>query len=125
MRKMPKFQKFSATLTLKVTLPSVCMCVSVTQSCPTLCNFMDCETPLSMGFSRQEYWSGLSFLPSGVLSNPGTTSAIFLFQTIRWSFSLSPLTFSFMFIIAITLVAWVVVPGIHVYLYFYDLSLFV
>ena len=29
------------------------------QSCPTLCNPMDCSPPgSSMGFSRQEYWSG-------------------------------------------------------------------
>ena len=26
------------------------------------CNPMDCQTPLSMDFSRQEYWSGLHFL---------------------------------------------------------------
>ena len=30
-----------------------------------------CQAPLSMGFSRQEYWSGLSFLPPGVLPDPG------------------------------------------------------
>ena len=37
----------------------------VTQSFPTLCNPMDCSLPAppSMGFSRQEYWSGLP-LPS-------------------------------------------------------------
>ena len=29
------------------------------------------ETPLSMGFSRQECWSGLSFLSPGDLLNPG------------------------------------------------------
>ena len=28
--------------------------------------------PLSMGFSRQEYWSGLPFPPSGDLPDPGT-----------------------------------------------------
>ena len=30
------------------------------QSCPTLCNPMDCspQAPLSMRFSRQEYWNG-------------------------------------------------------------------
>ena len=27
--------------------------------------------PLSMGFLRQEYWSGLPFPPSGKLPNPG------------------------------------------------------
>ena len=27
--------------------------------------------PLSMGFSRQEFWSGFPFLPPGDLPNPG------------------------------------------------------
>ena len=37
---------------------------------------VDPQAPLSMGFSRQEYWSGLSFPSSGHLSDPGiqTTS---------------------------------------------------
>ena len=33
----------------------------VTQLCQTLCDPMDhiaCQAPLSMGFSRQEYWRG-------------------------------------------------------------------
>ena len=34
------------------------------QSCPTLCNPID-KGPLSLGFSRQEHWSGLPF-PSPV-----------------------------------------------------------
>ena len=29
------------------------------------------QAPLSMGFSRQEYWRGLSCPPSGDLPNPG------------------------------------------------------
>ena len=28
-----------------------------------------CQAPLSMGFSRQEYWSGLPCLPPGDLPN--------------------------------------------------------
>ena len=32
------------------------------QSCPTLFNPVVCQAPLSMGFSRQEYWSGLPYL---------------------------------------------------------------
>ena len=45
----------------------------VTQSCPTLCDPMDVayEAPPSMGFSRQEYWSGLPFPSPGDLPNPG------------------------------------------------------
>ena len=30
------------------------------------------QAPLSMGFSRQEYWSGLLFPPPGDLRNSGT-----------------------------------------------------
>ena len=29
------------------------------------------QAPLSMGFPRQEYWSGLSFPPPGHLPDPG------------------------------------------------------
>ena len=30
----------------------------VVQSCPTFCDPMDHQAPLSMEFSRQEYWGG-------------------------------------------------------------------
>ena len=30
-----------------------------------------CQAPLSMGFSRQESWTGLPFLPPGYLPDPG------------------------------------------------------
>ena len=42
--------------------------------CPTLCDPVNCiarQAPLSTGFSRQEYWSGLPFPPVGGLPNPG------------------------------------------------------
>ena len=32
------------------------------------------QAPLSVGFSRQEYWNGLPFPPPGDLPNPGTES---------------------------------------------------
>jgi len=31
-----------------------------------------CQAPLSMGFSRQEYWNGLTFPSPGDLPDPGT-----------------------------------------------------
>ena len=31
-----------------------------------------CQAPLSMGFSRQEHWSGMACSPPGHLPNPGT-----------------------------------------------------
>ena len=43
--------------------------VLVTQLSPTLCWTVACQALLSMGFSRQEYWSGLPFPPSGDLPN--------------------------------------------------------
>ena len=47
--------------------------VLVTQSCVNLYDSMDWspQAPLSMGFSRQEYWSGLPFPSSGDLPDPG------------------------------------------------------
>ena len=41
----------------------------VAQLCPTLCDPMDCSLPgpPSMGFSRQEYWSGVP-LPSPMIN---------------------------------------------------------
>ena len=51
--------------------------VLVAQSCPTLCNPMDCNppAPLSMEFSRQEYWSRLPFPTPVDLPNPGIQPA--------------------------------------------------
>ena len=45
-------------------------------SCSVVLNFappwtIACKSPLSVGFSRQEYWSGLPYLPPGDLPNPG------------------------------------------------------
>ena len=47
------------------------MCAKWLQSCLTLCDPIDCQAPLSMGFSRQEYWSGLPFPSPGDRSDPG------------------------------------------------------
>ena len=41
------------------------------QSYLTLCDPMDCSLPLSLGFSRQEYWSTFPFPTPGYLPNPG------------------------------------------------------
>ena len=59
----------------------VCVCahvISVAQCCPTLQPHGGCrgfQVTLSMGFSRQEYWSKLPFLIPGDLSNPGIEPA--------------------------------------------------
>ena len=48
-----------------------CVCL-FTQSCPTLTTWTVArQAPLSMEFSRQEYWSGLPFPSPGDLPDPG------------------------------------------------------
>ena len=59
--------------------PFVCVCVLITQSCPTcptLCNPIDSLVPLSMESSRQEYWSGLPFPSSGIFWIHGMTGLL-------------------------------------------------
>ena len=58
---------------LIISLLYAVMCL-VAQSCRILCSPMDCiahQGPLFMGFSRQEYWSGLPCPTPGDLPNPG------------------------------------------------------
>ena len=45
----------------------------IAQLNPTLCDPMECSrrVPLSIGFSRQEYWRGLPFPSPGDLPDPG------------------------------------------------------
>ena len=61
-----QFNCFSSALT-------ACMQAKSFQLCPTLWDPMDCthQAPLSMGFSRQEYWSGLPCPPPADLPNSG------------------------------------------------------
>ena len=51
----------------------VTLCGLVAKSCLTLAIqwTVACQAPLSIGFSRQEYWSGLPFPSPGDLSDPG------------------------------------------------------
>ena len=51
-----------------------CVCVLSHLSHVSLCATLwtaACQAPLSMGFSRQKYWSGLPCPPPGDLPNPG------------------------------------------------------
>ena len=50
------------------------MYMLVVQLCLTLCNpihYIVNQASLPVGYSRQEYWSGLPFLSPGDLPNPG------------------------------------------------------
>ena len=52
-------------------------CFSHVQPCATLGNAAH-QAPLSKGFSRQEYWSGLPFPSPGDLPDPGITGNLHL-----------------------------------------------
>ena len=58
---------------LSVTKRQILYAGSVAQSCVTLATPQTVarQAPPSMGFSRQEYWSGLTFPSPGDLPNPG------------------------------------------------------
>ena len=51
----------------------LCRSGLVTKLCPTLATpwTVACQGPLSMGFSRQEYWNGLPFPSPEDLPDPG------------------------------------------------------
>ena len=52
---------------------NMCMGAKLLQSCLTLCDPMGCSSPapLSMRFSRREYWSGLPCPPPVDIPDPG------------------------------------------------------
>ena len=51
-------------------------CCLITKSCPTPfvtpMDYIALQAPVSVGFPRQEYWSGLPFPSPGDLPDPGT-----------------------------------------------------
>ena len=66
--------------------------VLFTQPCPTLCATLCVvarQAPGSMGFPRQEYWSGLSFLPQGDLPDPGIKPGSYVLRQILYRFETS------------------------------------
>ena len=84
-----QFLEKDATLTEHVSTSGVC--VKLLQSCTTFGDPMGCQAPLSMGFSRQEYWSGLPFPHPGDLPNPGIKHALaggFFTTTTNWDATL-------------------------------------
>ena len=60
-------------LSFQSTTYQVVVAYLIAQSCPALVNSWTVahQAPLSLGFSRQEYWSGLPFPLAGDLPHPG------------------------------------------------------
>ena len=59
-----------------------------------LCSLLDVahQAPLSIGFSRQEYWSGWPFLPPGGLPGPGIEPASLMSPALAGGFFTSSAT---------------------------------
>ena len=68
-----------------------CVHARFLQSCPTLCApwTVAHQAPLSMRFSRQEYWSGLPCPPPGDLPAQGSNPC--LLHLLHWQMSSLPL----------------------------------
>ena len=105
-----------------------CVCAKLLQSWPTLCDPMDCvawQAPLSMGFSRKEYWSGLPCPSSGDLPNPGIKPACLMSPALAGRLFTTPSTWeappyryywgAWLYFSQIT--SWCIVTGNHL-LYF-------
>ena len=67
---------------------SLCWAVWVLShfSCVQLFDTVARQAPLSMGFSRQEYWSGFSCPPPGHLPDPGIKPTSLTFPTLAGEF---------------------------------------
>ena len=65
--------------------------LSHVQLCATLWTVAH-QAPLSLGFFRQEYWSGLPFSPPGDLPNPGIKPESPEFPTLAGGFSATRIT---------------------------------
>ena len=70
----PYFKRRNVPLSLNISNHPLKEKLSVAQLCLTLCDpmyYTACESPLSMEFSGQEYWSELSFPFPGNFPDPG------------------------------------------------------
>ena len=71
---LPKFGERLSQINIYKNYSYVVLVRLVTKSCLTLATpwTIAPQAPLSVGFSRQEYWSGLPFPSPGELSHPRT-----------------------------------------------------
>ena len=75
--KCPSAEEWIKKMQHIYTMEYLCSCL-LAQSCLILSDPMDCshQAPLSMGFFRHEYWSGLLFPSPGDFPNPGSNPCL-------------------------------------------------
>ena len=125
---MPEFQKFSAISTLKVTLPSLYMCVQSLSPVWLFATSWTVRLLCLWDSPGKNTGEGCHFLLQGFFPTQELPQPLSYSKLSEGLSVFPPLHFFFLrklcHIVAIILVVWVVVSGIHVYLYFYDLSLY-
>ena len=95
-------------------LSKCCVCLKLLQSFSTLCDSVDCsppgscvlwtvahQVPVSMGFSRQEYWSGLTCPPLGGSFWPGDLNPHLMFPALADRFLITITTWEAIEILSI------------------------
>ena len=72
----------------------LCVHAKLLQSCPTLCNLRTIayQAPLSVGFSRHEYWSEFPCPPPGNLPDPGIEPLFLMSPTLAGKFFITNAT---------------------------------
>ena len=122
----------SGSIYLPTIYLDLCVHVKLLQLCLTLCDVMDVsyQAPQSMGFSRQEYWSGLPCPTLGDLPDPGIEPESLMFPALAGGFFTTNATWEAPFIsisfyylyLAISLLFlsfYLSISFISIYLYLY------
>ena len=88
-------------------------CMLICQSCVWLFVTpwtVTLQVPLSMGFSRQEYWSGLSFPPAGDISDPGIEPTSPVTPALAGRFFITKLPEKVCLVVWAPFIVWILTP---------------
>ena len=106
----------------------LCVCVCVSVGLFGTAGTVACQAPLSMEFSRQEYWCDLPFPIPGDLPNPGIKPASFaspelasrFFTTATWeAHQLLPLGY----LLYVYVIIYIILHSIHIFILKYKCNI--
>ena len=112
--------------TTPVRIAIMCMCVCVCEVASVVSDSATIWTvahqaPLSVGFSRQEYWSGLPCLPPGYLPNLGIEPSSFMSPALVVGFLTTGATWEahmYIYIFGVCIIQWGLMC-VHICMYIY------